>query len=61
MKETKQEKDKCIICSKETPYLMTTHIDYRVGYLEGSGQGCFQPQTCNSKKVYQPIKNKKND
>lgn len=61
MKETKPEKDKCVICSKETPYLMTTHIDYRVGYVEGGGQGCFQPQTCNSEKVYQPIKNKKND
>ena len=61
MNEVKPKKDKCVICGKETPYLITTHIDLRVGYVEGSGQGCFQQQTCNDEKFYQTIKNKKND
>jgi hypothetical protein len=39
--------DKCIICGKETPYLKSTHLNDRVGYVEGSGQGCYQPNTCD--------------
>lgn len=39
--------DKCVICGKETPYLRSTHIDMRVGYIEGGGQGCFQPNNCD--------------
>jgi hypothetical protein len=39
--------DKCVICGKETPYLVSTHIDMRVGYVEGCGQGCYQPQNCD--------------
>lgn len=38
--------DHCVICGKETPYLRSTHIDYRVGYVEGGGQGCYQPNEC---------------
>lgn len=34
-------KDKCVICSKETPYDETTHVDYRYGYIEGVGQICY--------------------
>ena len=41
------EYDKCVICGKESPYTMSTHIDLREGYVEGGGQGCFQPNTCN--------------
>jgi hypothetical protein len=40
------EKDICIICGKETPYLKTTHIDLRHGYVEGAGQACYQPDIC---------------
>ena len=40
-------KDKCVICGKESPYDHKTHIDYRVGYVEGGGQTCFQPKICN--------------
>jgi hypothetical protein len=40
------EHDKCVICGKETPYLRNTHIDYRIGYVEGAGQGCFNPNEC---------------
>tara|TARA_R110000824_G_scaffold219490_3_gene406430 strand:- start:6 stop:200 length:195 start_codon:yes stop_codon:yes gene_type:complete len=35
-----KEKDKCVVCKKETPYITTTHIDKRINYVEGSGQLC---------------------
>ncbi len=41
------EFDKCVICGKESPYLRSTHIDLRTGYVEGGGQGCFQPNNCD--------------
>jgi len=52
--ETKQEMetimdshDVCVLCGKETPYLRSTHIDYRIGYVEGLGQTCYQPSICD--------------
>ena len=39
--------DNCVICGKQTPYTTQTHIDFRIGYVEGSGQGCFTPIQCN--------------
>jgi hypothetical protein len=46
--ETKEDEyDKCVICGKESPYLRSTHIDLRTGYVEGGGQGCFQPKICD--------------
>lgn len=36
------EFDTCVICGKETPYKRSTHIDMRVGYVEGSGQTCLE-------------------
>lgn len=44
-----REYDHCVICGKQSPYLKTTHIDNRVGYVEGSGQGCFQTTECEKK------------
>ena len=41
--------DKCVICGKDTPYLISTHIDLRDGYLEGAGQGCYQEHICKNK------------
>jgi hypothetical protein len=38
--------DTCVICGKESPYTKSTHIYTREGYVEGSGQGCFQPNIC---------------
>lgn len=38
--------DKCVICGITSPYKTTTHIDHRIGYIEGGGQGCFQPNIC---------------
>lgn len=39
-------KDTCVICGKESPYNLNDHVDYRIGYIDGSGQGCFQPNVC---------------
>ena len=33
-------KDLCISCGEESDYSYDTHIDYRVGYVEGAGQVC---------------------
>ena len=33
-------KDTCIMCGVETPYDFETHIDMRLGYVEGAGQLC---------------------
>jgi hypothetical protein len=30
----------CVLCGKLTDVLINTHIDYRYGYVEGSGQCC---------------------
>lgn len=38
--------DKCVICGQESPYLYSTHIDLREGYVEGVGQTCFQSKIC---------------
>lgn len=40
--------DKCVVCGKVSPYTTQTHIDMRVGYVEGGGQGCFQPSNCKN-------------
>jgi hypothetical protein len=34
-------KDKCVTCSKDSLYDKETHIDFRIGYIEGSGQLCL--------------------
>lgn len=35
--------DLCVICGKKTQYPTETHIDYRIGYIEGVGQTCDRP------------------
>ena len=35
------EKDKCVNCKRETLYSKETHIDFRLGYVEGVGQLCL--------------------
>ena len=35
------EKDKCVNCKRETLYSKETHIDFRLGYIEGAGQLCL--------------------
>jgi hypothetical protein len=40
-------KESCVVCGKETPYDFETHIEHRMGYLEGMGQlclSCFERQ-----------------
>lgn len=46
--KTSLEYDKCLICGKESPYLVSTHIDLRYGYIRGAGQGCFSPKECGN-------------
>jgi len=39
--------EKCVMCGESVPYLKSTHIDRRVGYVEGAGQlckDCFQKE-----------------
>ena len=33
-------KDSCVLCGNQTHYELDTHIDNRVGYIEGMGQLC---------------------
>lgn len=40
--------DLCVVCGKKSPYYTIANIDNRIGYIEGAGQGCFQPNKCNS-------------
>lgn len=35
-------KDKCVSCDCETLYDKETHIDQRLGYIEGAGQLCLE-------------------
>jgi len=46
--------DECVICGKKTPYTRSTHIDLRYGYVEGAGQGCYQPQVCKTEPINPP-------
>jgi hypothetical protein len=32
--------DHCILCGVETAYKRNTHVDMRIGYIEGAGQLC---------------------
>ena len=33
-------REKCITCKSETPYHLSTDIEYRSHYVEGAGQMC---------------------
>lgn len=45
-------KEKCVMCGTQTNYDVSTHIDMRVGYIEGVGQLC---EECNNN-IYSPKK-----
>lgn len=45
------KKDICNICGNDTPYTTETHIDNRIGYIEGAGQGCHSPILCSQKRA----------
>ena len=49
-------KDKCVNCKRETLYSKETHIDFRLGYVEGAGQLCLD---CYEK-IYMKLKKKEN-
>jgi hypothetical protein len=40
--------DNCVVCGKQTQYKTSTHIDMRVGYVEGVGQTCYNCNTAGS-------------
>jgi hypothetical protein len=35
-------KDHCVLCGVETSYDFETHVDMRIGYVEGAGQLCIK-------------------
>lgn len=45
-------KDHCIICGVETAYDFETHIDLRIGYIEGAGQLCSKCYTHEDSEEY---------
>jgi hypothetical protein len=57
-------KDLCILCGVETPYDFETHIDMRIGYVEGTGQLCSKCYNQDNKHIAVPkllIENTPND
>ncbi len=59
------DKDKCVSCKKESLYSKETHIDFRLGYIEGAGQLCLDcygviygliPKLSGMKKIINKIK-----
>ena len=51
-------KDKCTVCKQDSLYDRETHIDYRIGYIEGSGQLCLDCfETIYIKEGYNAQKN----
>ena len=42
MTKKDEEKEFCIRCGKETSYKKSDNIEFRSGYIEGSGQLCFE-------------------
>lgn len=43
------EPEICLVCGKFSPYVRSTHVDMRIGYISGAGQGCFMPTNCEKK------------
>lgn len=48
-----KHKDKCVSCKKDSLYDKETHIEFRVGYIEGAGQLCLD---CYEKIYVRPKK-----
>ena len=38
--KSKDTFDTCVMCGVETPYKRSTHVDMRIGYIDGAGQLC---------------------
>jgi hypothetical protein len=34
------EYDSCVVCGRKTRYTKNTHVDMRIGYIDGFGQTC---------------------
>ena len=39
-KETKNNREPCVVCGKDTGYVKETPISQRMNYVEGAGQLC---------------------
>ena len=46
-KSKQNDYDTCVVCGKITPYLKSTNINLRYGYIEGAGQACPHPDNCD--------------
>jgi hypothetical protein len=47
VKNSEDNYDVCVVCGKKTPYRSSQDISNRIGYIEGAGQGCYNPIKCN--------------
>ena len=47
--------DNCVVCGKQTQYKTSTHIDMRIGYVEGVGQTCSDCNTAGSSEAREMI------
>ena len=50
-------KDNCVTCNKKSLHDKEEHIDFRIGYIEGSGQLCLD---CYGK-IYLKLGENKNE
>ena len=48
-------KDKCILCGEDSSYDFETHVDMRVGYIEGAGQLCIKCWNKGTERRYMTI------
>ena len=51
-------KELCVTCQKQTKYYRDDNIDYRIGYIEGSGQLCLD---CYDEIYIKPNREVKNE
>ena len=51
-------KELCVTCKKETTYDKEDHIDFRIGYIECSGQLCLE---CYNELYIKPKLGEKNE
>ena len=51
-------KELCVTCKKETTYDVEDHVDFRIGYIDGSGQLCLN---CYDELYIKPKLGEKNE
>ena len=61
-RKKKVMKDKCVICGVDSLYDIDEHINFRIGYIKGSGQlclNCFDNLYFKNKKQTEVISEKR--